>query len=147
MVPMLTDKKNNKKKTLMVFQRHNKCQSKQHKKREETNIWGNIIICPLQMCSDFPCGLVNVNRISRGIITFPQAAEKTQACGYFCTLGLSQSRDTEDPTGERVAHILICSQTLANQTENSDSNKARSSWLSSAGGISHGGKIMNACWY
>lgn len=48
-----------------------------------------VIICLLQMCSDFPCGIVNVNRISWGIITFPQAAEKTQACGYFCSLGLS----------------------------------------------------------
>lgn len=67
------------------------------------------------MCNDFPCGIVNVNRISRGIITFPQAAEKTQACGYFCSLGLSQSRDTEDPTGERVAHILSCSQMKKNK--------------------------------
>lgn len=69
------------------------------------------------MCSDFPSGIVNVNRISRGIIAFPQAAEKTQLCGYFCSLGLSQSRDAEDPTGERVAHILICSQTLADPTQ------------------------------
>lgn len=35
------------------------------------------------MCNDFPRGFVNVNRINRSIITFPQAAEKTQACGYF----------------------------------------------------------------
>lgn len=60
------------------------------------------------MCSDFPCGIVNVNRISRGIITFPQAVDKTQACGYFCSLGLSQSRDTADPMGARVAYILLC---------------------------------------
>lgn len=99
----------------MVFQRRSKRQNKHtHKKKEGTNIWGNVIICPLQMCNDFPCGIVNVNRISRGIITFPQAAEKTQACGYFCSLGLSQSRDTEDPTGERVAHILSCSQMKKN---------------------------------
>lgn len=49
------------------------------------------------MCDDFPCGIVNVNRISRSIIMFPQAAEKMQACGYFCSLGLSESRDKEDP--------------------------------------------------
>lgn len=69
------------------------------------------------MCSDFPCGIVNVNRISRGINTFPQAAAKTQACGYFCSLGSSQLRDTEDPMGDRVAHILVCWKTLADPTQ------------------------------
>lgn len=42
---------------------------------------GCVIICQLQMCGDFPCGIVNVNRISMGVITFPQAAQETQACG------------------------------------------------------------------
>lgn len=69
------------------------------------------------MCRDFPCGIVNVNRISWGINTFPQAAAKTQACGYFCSLGSSQLRDTEDPTGGTVAHIFISSQSLEDQLE------------------------------
>lgn len=37
--------------------------------KDQTNIWGNVIICLLQMCRDFPRGAVNVNRISRDIIT------------------------------------------------------------------------------
>lgn len=37
--------------------------------KDQTNIWGDVIICLLQMCRDFPRGVVNVNPISRDIIT------------------------------------------------------------------------------
>lgn len=56
-----------------------------------------VIISQLQMCRDFPCGIVNANRISTGVVTFPGAAQETQARGDFCSLGWNQSRDAQDP--------------------------------------------------
>lgn len=115
----------------MVFQRHSKNKTNTQKMKE-INIWGSVIICLLQMCNDFPCGIVNVNRISRSIITFPQAAEKTRACGYFCSVGLSQSRDEEDPHGRKgVPHPHLRTDEKTQKTVNNKCVHGASCWTQS----------------
>lgn len=65
----------------------------------QTNIWGNVIICLLQMCRDFPHGVVNVNRISRDIITLLKRRRRSKRrwrhIDIFCSHDLSHWGDAK----------------------------------------------------
>ena len=92
--------------TLMILQKAS-IQNTQNQRKTQTSEATQLSVrCRCAAIS--PVGLLMVIGLAGAINTFPQAAgKKTQACGCLRSLGLSQSRDTVDPTGERVGHAVL----------------------------------------
>lgn len=77
--------------------------------KDQTNIWRDAIICLLQMCRDFPRGVVNVNRISQDIITLLRRRRRRKRwrryVDNFCSRGLSHWGDAKTASGPHTFSI------------------------------------------